>query len=409
MFPLQPDPEAVGGHRRQLARPAAPPARSPGAARIVSRKSASCSSRGVDQHQPAGAVQRDEVSRGDLLAGPARAHHRRRLARARDDGGVAGLAAQVGDEARHPPASAPASPRPPARGRARRRSRPSGTSTSSSTTWPIRLRTTRSATKSTSARRSRKYSSGMLSNRCLIFRATRRTAHSALMRSAPMSLFTSSTNIGSCSISRCASRMSAWSWPSPLREPVLQLARAGGRTARCAVLNRISSALHLLLGQPQLRGAHPLAVEHEGVAHRHAGAGADALDSVRLVAWRAHRRAPVYCASPNRLAISSPISSRHASASSPLQRDLHLHALRRRQHQHAHDGLAVDRLALALERDLALVAVGDLHQLRRRPGVQPQRVDDARTRSPRSPTTSTSPRTSYRKAPRHARQQRRQR
>ena len=91
---------------------------------------------------------------------------------------------------------------------------PCGTSSSTSTTCPSRFRTTRSAMKSTSARRSRKYSSGISSKRCLIFRVTRRTAHSALICSAAMSLFTSSTSIGSRSISRCASRISAWSLPS---------------------------------------------------------------------------------------------------------------------------------------------------------------------------------------------------
>src|SRR6218665_133835 len=60
----------------------------------------------------------------------------------------------------------------------------------------------------------------------------------------------------------------------------------------------------------------------------------------------------------------------------PLARHRHVHALRRRQNQHAHDGLGVGTLALALERHLALVAVGHLDQLRRRPGMQSKGVDD---------------------------------
>ena len=84
-----------------------------------------------------------------------------------------------------------------------------GISSSSSTIWPMRLRTRRSATYSTSERRSRKYSSGMLSNMCFSLRATRRTAHSALMRSSAMSFRTSSTSIGSLSIRRWASRIRA--------------------------------------------------------------------------------------------------------------------------------------------------------------------------------------------------------
>ncbi len=79
-----------------------------------------------------------------------------------------------------------------------------------------------------------------------------------------------------------------------------------------AVLNRISSALHLALGELELGGPHPPPVEDEGPAHRHARAGADGLE--RLIAWVLN--GPL---SPNLLAISAPISRRHSAAPGPMQ------------------------------------------------------------------------------------------
>src|SRR5262245_33353744 len=46
------------------------------------------------------------------------------------------------------------------------------------------------------------------------------------------------------------------------------------------------------------------------------------------------------------------------------------------QHEHAHDALAVDRLAVLLHLDLTLETVRRLHELRRRPGVHAELVED---------------------------------
>src|SRR6516165_4018327 len=247
-----------------------------------------------------------------------------------------------------------------------------GTSSSTSTTWPRRFRTTRSAMKSTSARRSRKYSSGISSKRCLIFRVTRRTAHSALICSAEMSLFTSSTSIGSRSMSRCASRMSAWSLPSLCSSrDFTSISWCSERSM--AVLNRSSSRStswppSFIFGVRTRRrsstNARPTAMP--GLAPM--------AWSFRLIAWM--------LTVPPSLGLPEAVGDELADLPDAVRRpgphrrdDQHL-PLGSRQHQDPHDGLPVDLFGVGLESDVALAGVRELNQLGCCPSVQAQLVDD---------------------------------
>ncbi len=102
MFPMHPDPEAVGGHRRERATLLL--ASSPRATSFATAawKSARASAGGLIHSRPREPSTATMSPGADLLRGPARADHRRGAPGAGDDGGVAGRAADVGDEGRHP-------------------------------------------------------------------------------------------------------------------------------------------------------------------------------------------------------------------------------------------------------------------------------------------------------------------
>ena len=136
--------------------------------------------------------------------------------------------------------------------------------------------------------------------------------------------------------------------------------------------------------RPGRPGSAPRPTPMPGAA-RHPGAP---THRTRPASMRPPRR------SPGRPARASAATA--CSASGPCTADVDLHPERRHQGQQAHDALAVGLLAVLADLDLGLELAGQLHELHRRAGVQPQLVADPqrpplRARSPLGTSATSAP------------------
>ncbi len=279
MLPMQPDPDAVGGDRR-VARAAGAPARArPSSfARSASEAAQRLRRGGLTSTSPR-VPSTATTSPGEICSlGPPGADHRGRGSGRAPRWRCGWSATDVGDEGRPPGRCGRASPRRPGRGRGPRSPRPPAPPPPRRPPGPCRLRTIRSATKSTSARRSRKYSSAILSKSVLDL-----PGHAA---DRPLGVDVVG---GDDAVHLVDQHRVAQHQPVRLEDERVVLAVAAARAVPSAPAagarrgrwrsSSASARCSTSAGRDaQLRRAHPPPVEHEGAPHGQARAGADALD-----------------------------------------------------------------------------------------------------------------------------------